>query len=514
MLPKRLLLLILISTAVRLVVAASVELSNDEVYYYLYALDLQPNYFDHPPGVGVLIWLFTGGLFLKHELFVRLGAVLCSAVGTLLIYRIGVAIKDERTGWYAALLYTFSIYASVIAGTFIIPDSPQLVCWLAVLLAMYQIIRSGASATFLKWCLFGLLTGLCILCKVHGIFLWFGFGLYILLFDRSLLKSPGLYVSALLTLVVISPIFIWNIQNDFITYRFHSDRVNETAFHIDYFLQALGGQLIYNNPINAGLIIAAFWALRSTSYLDKQALGFVLLNGLPIIVVVTVMSMFNSMLPHWSGPGFVVLTLLAAAWLAEVSKEKSTSFIPRSIKISGQLITVALIAAVLLIRFYPGTLGSKDPNKYGDGDFTLDMFGWKIFGNEFKTWFENQVKEGALSPDIAIVSHKWFPAAHLDFYVAAPVGKQVVGVGDLTDLHQYFWLNEKRALLQKGASALCVAPSNYTINLQENFAAYFESVKPVKTISVNRSGEQTRTFTIYLLENYLANDEVHRMLKN
>ncbi|MEJ0056570.1 MAG: glycosyltransferase family 39 protein [Bacteroidota bacterium] len=304
--PKRFLYLILFAGILRMIVAATLELSNDEVYYYLYALDLQWNYFDHPPGVGVLIRIFTGNLLFNQELFVRLGAIVAAAIGTALAYQLGKELKNDQTGWFAAVLYNTSIYTSVIAGTFIIPDSPQVVFWLASLLTVYRIIIKEDRKEPVKitqWLLFGLLTGLCILCKVHGVFIWFGIGLYILVYQRSLLASPGVYLSAFVTILTISPILFWNIQNDFITYKFHSGRVGvqESPVHLDYFFQTLGGQLLYNNPINAVIIILSIWKLRVMKFLEPVALRFILFSGLPLIIVVTVMSVFNSMLPHWSG---------------------------------------------------------------------------------------------------------------------------------------------------------------------------------------------------------------------
>ncbi|HQQ83204.1 MAG TPA: glycosyltransferase family 39 protein, partial [Cyclobacteriaceae bacterium] len=135
---KRLLYLIGFTAIARMVVGGVLELSNDEVYYYLYALKLQWNYFDHPPGVGLLIRLSTLNLLLTSELFVRLGAVLCAAAGTYITFQLGKEIRNERTGWIAAILYNTSIYTSLIAGTFIIPDSPQLVFWMMALWIMYR----------------------------------------------------------------------------------------------------------------------------------------------------------------------------------------------------------------------------------------------------------------------------------------------------------------------------------------------------------------------------------------
>ena len=511
--PSRLLYLILIATGLRIIAASVLELSNDEVYYYLYAIDLQPNYFDHPPAVALLIRIFTLNLSFTHELFVRLGAIACSAVGTVIVFQLGSLMKNERTGWFAAILYNTSIYTSLIAGTFIIPDSPQVVFWLAALWIMYRIIVQADQKLTIPlsdWLLFGLFTGLCILCKVHGIFLWFAFGLYVLFYQLRLLRSLGLYWSVLLTIVVISPILWWNIQNDFITYRFHSGRVGlqESVFRADYFLQAVGGQLLYNNPINVVLLIIALWKLRSMNFLDRTAIRFILLSGLPIILVVTTMSLFNSMLPHWSGPGFMTMGFLAAAYLDEITTKKSLR-LPLVLRGTSSLITVALFLAILLINFYPGTLGSHDQERYGDGDFTLDMYGWKEFEGDFKPWLEDQKQNHILPADIKIVSNKWFPAAHIDYYVAMPLKLTVIGVGDVTDLHQYYWLNKMRPALQKGESALCILPSNYQVMEQEGYSVNFASAELLQTFENKRGGEVIRYFKVYLLKDYQMNDEVH-----
>jgi hypothetical protein len=494
------------------VVACLLELSNDEVYYYLYALDIQPNYFDHPPGVGALIRISTGDLFITHEFFVRLGALVCAIFGTIFTYQLGKLLKNERTGFYAALLYNTSIYTSIIAGTFIIPDSPQVVLWLGAMWIMYRIIVNAdlrLETPLSEWLLFGLVSGLCVLCKVHGIFLWFGFGLYILFFQYRLLTSYGLYLSMLVTIVVISPILWWNIQNDFITYRFHSERVSENVLHMDYFLQTFGGQLLYSNPVNSVLIFIAFWKLTRVRILDTTSLRFIILNGLPIILVVTVLSLFNPMLPHWSGPGFMTLAFLAAAWLDEVTAKTPITRVPVVIKASGWLVVIALVAALGLIKFYPGTFGSHEKIRYGDGDFTLDMYGWRQFSNEFQPWFEEQRTQGALPADVKIVVNKWFPAAHLDYYVAEPLRIPVIGVGELKDLHHYYWLNKDRPQLKKGDDAICILPSNYQVMDGESYSRHFSSYTELAAFENTRSGELARYFYVYLLHDYLANDEAH-----
>ena len=135
------LLLILIATVVRAVAACTTELGNDEVYYRLYAEHLQWNYFDHPPIVGWLIRFTTANLFFDSAFFIRLGAIIAAAITTWFIFLSGKRLNNEYSGFLAAVLYTCSIYGSVIAGTFILPDSPQMVCWSAGLYLLIKISR-------------------------------------------------------------------------------------------------------------------------------------------------------------------------------------------------------------------------------------------------------------------------------------------------------------------------------------------------------------------------------------
>ncbi len=496
-----------------MIVALILEFGNDEAYYFLYALKIQPNYFDHPPGVAFLIRIFTLNLTLTDEFFVRLGPIACAAAGTWLTYRLGTLLKNEQTGWFAAILYTASLYTSLLAGTFIIPDSPQVVAWLGALLVMHGIlvIPEDQSVPIRSWLLFGLLAGVTVLCKVHGIFLWVSLGGYLVLFARKRLASPGIYVSAAVTAVVISPILIWNIQNDFITYRFHSERLDAQGawIHLDYFFQAVFGQLLYSNPVNSALIILALWKLKTVHYLSQESLRFVLVNGVPLVAVVSFMSLFSSMLPHWSGPGFMVLSFLAAAYLAEIGVSLDSIGVPRVLRSSAIVLGVLLIISVGVIEFYPGTFGSQNKRKFGDDDFTLDLYGWGRFSRSFESWLSEEEKLGNIPRNLPLVVNKWFPGAHIEYYVARPLNKTVIGVGRAVDLHQYVWLNQTRPPLKPGDNALLVVPSNYPVNLEESYYQSFRSAELLKVFYSYRGGSLARYFTVYLLTDYQANDEAH-----
>ena len=190
---RLLLLLILVSTIIRGIIASLLEFGNDEVYYWTYALYPDLSHFDHPPMVGWMIQLFSLDLFFNNEFFIRLSSILFGGVNTWLIYMIGKKMKDPITGWYAALIYTASIYCFIICGVFILPDTPQVLFWLISVYLLISVLpgKPGAEGSNRKIIIAGITIGLALLSKYTSVFLWFGAALYIILYNREWLRSKG-----------------------------------------------------------------------------------------------------------------------------------------------------------------------------------------------------------------------------------------------------------------------------------------------------------------------------------
>lgn len=496
-------LLIIIATVIRLFIAASIELGNDEVYYWTYALHLQTNYFDHPPIVGWLIRLTTANLLLHSELFVRLGAVISAAISTLLIYKTGLEVANSKAGWYAALLYTASVYGSIIAGTFILPDSPQMVFWLWSILLLLKISKSSAEsaqATIL-WVLFGLASGLCMMSKIHGIFLWLAAILYILFIKQNWLKYKGVYISAAISLLIVSPVIIWNFQNNFITYTYHGGRVSlwGSGIQADSFIRELAGEIFYNNPFNFFVVWAgAAAAVKGKLRVDKTQVYIILLCSLPLIFTLVFVSLFKDTLPHWSGPAYSSLIILAAVKLADAS-ENRTMRVRTFLRSSLAFIAMLVIAGIILINHYPGTMSpAKSGDNMGEGDPTLDMYGWKEAGLKIDSLIKADVTQQAMKPKAPILINKWFPAAHIDFYIASVSGQQTYGLGDVFDLHHYYWLNQYKNPLKSGDDAYYIVPSNlYNEEAIEMIKRSFLSVSTPVIIPQLRGGKHCRNFLIY-----------------
>ena len=501
---KRTLLLIAVGTFIRLFFSGIVELNNDEVYYYTYAQHLQWNYFDHPPMVALFIRFFTAGCNLSHEFFIRMPAVFAVAVCTWILFNIGKLLQDAYTGWLAACLFTASFYASVITGVIILPDSPQLIFWMLSVYCMLSIVKEQHTkrALNIRLLAIGFLIGLCMLSKIHGAFLWAGFGAYILFKKRDLLKNPFLYISGLITVAMLIPSYLWTIHNQFSTYNYHSSRISFRQVQVDSFFRELIGSFFYNNPVNVVLLISGIvYFKRKRMPFTTNGNELLWWLGLPLIATVLLLAVFNDTLPHWSGPGFTTLIPLTALYIRNRKKNQITNM-PAVIRWALGLTTGILVAAILLINYWPGSLGKTQLPEWGKGDVTLDMSGWRQIGNKFSEVYKKDQQLWQSNAPSTIFADYWFPAAHLQFYVASPLQLPVMAVGSMGDIHHFAWLNQRLTPLKKGANAYYITISNFYEPPPAELLAYFESASQPALISQTRSGVVVRYVYIYTLINY------------
>jgi 4-amino-4-deoxy-L-arabinose transferase-like glycosyltransferase len=504
--PKKTIWLIGIAIIVKVALSFLLELGNDEVYYYTYALQPDWNHFDHPPMVGWMIQLSTLNLNWVSTLSMRLGSILAAAISTWIVFRIGALIHNERAGWIAALLYTCSIYTSIIAGLFIMPDSPQLLFFTGSIYLMTKWVVKPHLFTKLNWLVLGLLIGLATLSKVHGLYLWIGFGGFLLFHQLKTLKQPFLYIAVVITLLALIPILYWNIAYDFITYKFHSKRVLHSGIQVASFFQQIAGEFFYQNPLVyiSCLIpllqfkkLKAIFQVQSTSNQKSTSLVSLLLwLSLPLIALFWSISLFNPTLPHWTGPGFIALFLLAGVYWSETSKK----LIPNLIQWALGFFVVLVIGFIGLVHVFPIQLGSKSPDNLGEYNPINDVTGWNQFSAEFKTLVQ-QDTSGGMQAKAPIIVSKWFPAGHILFYTARSTQKQVIAIGALEDVHKFAWLNQDQPNLQIGQDAYFIQPSNLPFDPTQSILPYFEKMGKTDTIQIKQRGLLLRNFYVYRFKN-------------
>lgn len=513
---KRLFWLMLVSGLTRTLLAWWHELGNDEVYYFTYAAFPDLSHFDHPPMVGWMMQLFSLNLFFDSELFLRLSSVVLMTANTWLIFRTGKELRDERTGWYAALLYNSSVYAFVITGFMILPDTPQNFFWMLSLMLMIMATKAEVEPKKLNFLLaaIGLTIGLGMLSKYTSVFLWFGFGLYILLFRRHWLKKPALYLSVLLSALCLLPVLLWNLENHFVSFTFQGERVNifDSPLRLSLFFTELGGQVVYNNPVNYILVwLGVYWFLRKKNFIAFDQGSLLLLIALPLVFIFLFFALFRSTLPHWTGPAYNTMLLIAAAWLAT----RHRAPVPRSIRIAFYVLLVFIVAGSLQIKF--GLIPMKDNQPYhklGNNDVTLDMYGWRELLPAFTALREKHIAEGKMKQTDALLGENWFPLANMDYYLARPLGMKAMGIGEPSRLHKYLWINDIRGGFALGDDFWYITNSRDYKHPSEVYSGMFESIVPTDTIQIMRNGVVAKRYFVFMLndlrvlpENHLASGQ-------
>lgn len=497
-----LVILLILSAGIRAFLAWFTELGFDEVYYWTYAKYPDLSHFDHPPMVGWVINFFSLNLLLQDEFFLRLGPVIFGTISTWLMYRIGKTIKNELTGFYAALMYTASFYASVICGTFILPDGPQSLLWLLSLLFLLKALPDREMAKESRWFLLfaGITVGLALLSKYHAAFLITGTFAFILFYNRKWFTAKETWFAFITALLLFLPVVVWNYQNDFISFTFHEGRIlpkKTIGLSPEFFLLELLGEFGYNNPVNFVLVVASFVALgKGKDFIRHDYRNLILWIHLPMLILFLAISMFRSTLPHWTGPAYTGFFLLAAAWLDERLKEK------QKVRIFPWSLRAALLITVTAVVFAAGQMnyGWFNVSRTGIRDISLDMYGWRQTGEKVPRVMDKQEKAGLIKPGSPLFTFRWFPAANFDYYLCEHTGRKVYAIGSLSRIHKYYWINQIHGNLSKGSDAWFVGLSDDTYDAAYLYGWMFDSISKPDTVNILRYGKIVRQAYVFRLK--------------
>ena len=296
-------------TAVRLAVAPTFGLGDDEAHYVLYAKFLDLSYFDHPPLVGWIHALFFYTLG-TNEFLARLPAILLFAVTSFLCYRFTLPVGGERP----ALLATAALNGSFLLsglGLMLLPESLLLPIVFALIFAVRRLERSPDIMNFI---LLGLFLGLAGLSKYTAILFVPAIALYGVIKKRyDILFNPRLLVSAAVAFVIIAPVLYWNVQNDFVSFRYQIGHVaGSSSPDFGTLFRSLAAQFgAYSPP----LFCLAFYGLYKSLRSRSSALLLSALIGCSVLVFFLYAALFKFALPHWSAVFYAIFIPLGVVMM-------------------------------------------------------------------------------------------------------------------------------------------------------------------------------------------------------
>jgi 4-amino-4-deoxy-L-arabinose transferase-like glycosyltransferase len=252
-------------TLLRLLLAATIPLSPDETYYWLWSVDPQPGYYDHPPMVAY--WIRAGtALFGNTPLGVRCLGPLAAALGSVLLWDAGEHfLPNRQAGLVAAALFNATIILGV-GAIIMTPDTPLVFFWTAAIAALARLTATGDQRW---WLAAGAAAGAALLSKytaillVAGIFLW----LVTRPEGRAALRSVWPWAGCALAALIFAPDVYWNATHHWVSFLKQGGRVDgfDAARSLDFFGELAASEIGLATPIVFALIITGLWRIRDAA---------------------------------------------------------------------------------------------------------------------------------------------------------------------------------------------------------------------------------------------------------
>jgi dolichyl-phosphate-mannose-protein mannosyltransferase len=312
-------LVLVAGVTLRLVFAALIPLFPDEAYYWEWSRHLAGGYFDHPPGIPILIRAGTA-LAGATSFGVRLLAILVGLLAALATTGIAWQIAGGRAAFRAALVITCMPLAA--AGLVLAtPDTPLLatsaLSIYALVRALQSPVRSRASLGW--WCLTGVALGLAFCSKYTSVLLPIGVAIAVVWRPtlRSRFGEPGPYAACLIATLIFLPVLRWNAAHQWVSFGFQIHHGLASPARPDVFAplkrmgDLLGGQAGLVSPVLFVLLaLATTQALRGRSSDVEFVLG---VTAVFTFLFFCYSATRQRVEPNWPAPAYIAAIPLLAA---------------------------------------------------------------------------------------------------------------------------------------------------------------------------------------------------------
>jgi 4-amino-4-deoxy-L-arabinose transferase-like glycosyltransferase len=267
-----------------------------------------------------LIWLSTHVFGNDGALVVRLPSILLFAGTTWLIYRIGERFFSPWAGVYAVVALNLAPMLSAYIGTSAVTDGPMLFgLALGTRYLGEALFASPERIDWSAWIVTGVGFGIALLAKFTAVLVLPG-ALIFLLIDprqRHWLLRPAPYVALAVTLAILSPALVWNLQHGLVTLRFQGGRAafDGTLHPIRTLAFVVVLSIILLPAIWAGLVATVASGLRAGVADERRGLlAWLSVGPIVFFILVWLFGAKGTIGLHWAAPGyFLAFPLLGVA---------------------------------------------------------------------------------------------------------------------------------------------------------------------------------------------------------
>jgi 4-amino-4-deoxy-L-arabinose transferase-like glycosyltransferase len=305
---------ILALALVRVWLAATLGLTEDEAYYRLWALAPARSYLDHPPMTG---WMIAFGRWMAGDtpLGIRLPAIVVSLAGPLVLWRTASLLLGpvvaRRAVWIALAMPLLAV-----GGVIITPDTPSVLFWG---LAGWALAELWVSRNPSWWLVVGVAAGLGLLSKYSNLFVGASILLWLVLLprNRAWLRSWQLWAGGALAGVLALPVVLWNLEHGWASFAKQFGRVGRGQ-HLTaaYLGELVAGCLGLMSPVIAVLGALGLARLVRQAARDKDGPSALIVCGmLPFLAYLLVHALHSRVQMNWLAPLYPSFALCAAVAL-------------------------------------------------------------------------------------------------------------------------------------------------------------------------------------------------------
>ncbi|MCX5781593.1 MAG: glycosyltransferase family 39 protein [Elusimicrobia bacterium] len=370
---KNTIIFITLLTICRIYINSTLQLHPDEAYYWLWSHHLQLSYFDHPPMIAYFIKLTT--LFFMSEFWVRLSALMVSVLMSFIIWILSKQFfNSEKVSSGSVLL--LNVYPLTASGSIIItPDAPAFLFWSLGIFISWQLFKTQKAYL---WYVLGIILGLSLLSKYTAILLVPSIFLYMIFTDeKRWLKTVHPYVALVLSIIIFLPVIIWNIANNWVSFKFQMHHGLEGYDLLNGMLEYIGGQLMALTPF---AWLMGIWASAIFMFSKRKEKLFLGVTSVPIILLFMFTSLKKAAAPNWPVLAYFTFTIALCAYFLDGKKWKETLW--------ALVFLFSLFFSLLAIfhaRFSVIPL-EKFSKEWAQTDATSWFYGWKDLAKEIKKY--------------------------------------------------------------------------------------------------------------------------------
>lgn len=248
-------LLVFLVLKVRL--ASIMNLFGDEAFYWLESMHPAVAYSDLPPLTASLIGLGSS-LFGNTYIGVRSVFLLLGMGQPLAIYFLARHFVGRGESRAAAML-SLCLPLVAIQGLLSLPDVPLNLLSVLLLIAALKAIRGDGTAW---WMAVGICAALGLATHFRMLVPLAALAGFLLFSGRQQLRGPGPWLAAGIAMLGLLPTLLFNLRNDFASFRFQFSDRHPWSFQADGLWQPLQQALVTTPLLYALLIAAAFFLYR------------------------------------------------------------------------------------------------------------------------------------------------------------------------------------------------------------------------------------------------------------